>query len=237
VVLSCASRIAIAAALGLCAGWGTSGCGSGVMPGTGFDTALFSFQASVIPAGALPPDAHPLVGLIWSDPLQGKPDVVMPAQWISATPGDAAWTELTVRIFRPPPPAALIDITSSGGDHAQMALGELVIVDDDGDGTFRISGPRAEIAQADGAGAGSAKKSDSYLAGAFQPLVYVARPFRSSTLAFPVFPPGQVGYHLVDYGCDGRLSRGPNVPKTTSFQMQPSRFLPELRNCMRSHSP
>lgn len=224
--------------LALCAGGGASGCGSGVMPGTGFDnTALFTFQASVVPAGALPAGAHPLVGVIWSDPVQGKPDVVMPAPWISATPSDASWAELTIRLFRPPPPAALIDITSSGGDHAQMALGELVIIDDDGDGMFRISGPRAEIAQAQSADAGSAKKSDSYLAGAFQPLVYVARPFQSSTPAFPVFPPGQVGYQLVDYDCDGRLTRGPQARKTTLFQMQPSRFLPELRNCMRSHSP
>jgi len=237
-VLSRASRITVV--LGLCAGWGASGCGKGVMPGTGFETPLFTFPAHVTPNGTIPAGARPLVGLIWSDPLQGKPDVVMPASWISATPqgsdGDASWNELTIRVFRPPPPAALIDITAPGGDHAQMALGELVIVDDDGDGTFRVSGPRAEIAQekTDGKTDG---KTDSYLAGAFQPLIYVARPFQSTTLAFPLFPSGQVGYQLVDYGCDGRLSRGPAVSSSTTFQVQASRFLPELRNCMRSHSP
>jgi hypothetical protein len=208
------------------------------MPGNGFETALFTFQAHVRPIDAMPAGARPVVGLIWSDPLQGRPDVVMPSSWISATPSDASWNELTIRVFRPPPPAALIDVSAPGDDHARMAIGELVIIDDDGDGTFRISGPRAEIAGANTeTGATPPRKSDSYLAGAFQPLVYVVRPFQSVTPPFPLFPPGQVGYRLVDYGCDGRLSRGPAVSNDTTFQMQPSRFLPELRNCMRSHSP
>jgi hypothetical protein len=215
--------------LGLWAGGVTLACNAGVTPGASFETPLLELRVPIGPAGAIPAGSHPLIGLIWSDPLQRAPDVLMPARWISATPSDASYREVVVRIFRPPPPEALIEIARPGDGEApaQLALGEMVIVDDgNDDGVFEISGPRAEIA-----------RPDSYLAGSFQAVVYVARPFPSATPSFPLTPSAGIGYQVVDFGCNGRLSNGTTVLGYTSFQVQPSRLLPELRNCMRSHSP
>jgi len=206
---------------------GESACTTGVAPGTAYEAPLFQFQGHLDPRGGLPAGSHPIIGVIWSDPLQRFPDVVMPPRSLGATPGGPSYDDLTIQIFRPPPPAAVVDISQAGDVRAQVALGEIVVVDDkDGDGTFHVSGPRAQILP-----------PDEYLAGTDQVLTYLPQPLPAQALGFPVASANATGYQLINYQCDGRLSRGPSADVNASFPLQRSRFLPELRSCMRSHSP
>jgi hypothetical protein len=211
---------------------GGGACGKGVVPGATYDHPLLSFSGTVSPAGSLaaiqPPPQHPVVGLLWTDPLQRRPDVVMPARWLQSTV-DVAQGTFTADVFRPPPPEAVVALTDGAGDVSQMALAEIVIVDDqDGDGTFRVAGARATIAA-----------PERYLAGSANVLTYVQSPFSSAATTSPLTLPGQSGYALVNYVCQGQLSGGTHQVPTTDFEMiaQPSQDFPDVRTCRASHGP
>jgi hypothetical protein len=213
------------AALGLAAG--ASAC-DGITPGSAFDRPMFTIDADFIPNTVLPAAAHPIVGVLWTDPLQRRPDVVMPAGWSSSSDIDPASGTLTFQadLFRPPPPEAVVDLRAASGDDTSLAFGELVVVDDaDGDGTFGVSGPHAEIAP-----------PDSYLAGTTSVLVYVARPFAEVESAFPLAGTN-AGYQTVNFECNGQLSQETAIESSAEFVLQPSLTLPEIRNCRRTHSP
>jgi hypothetical protein len=213
------------AALGLAVS--ASAC-DGITPGGAFDRPMFTIVAAFIPNTTLPAATHPIVGVLWTDPLQRQPDVVMPAAWMSSTAIDPASSTLPfeTNVFRPPPPEAVVDLRAPSGHVTSLAFGELVVVDDaDGDGTFQVSGPRAEIAL-----------PDSYLAGSGNALLYVARPFAELELGFPLAGTNP-GYQTVNFQCNGQLSLGTAVEAGTQFQLQPSPTLPEIRDCRRTHSP
>src|SRR6185295_17486928 len=123
---------------------------------------------------------------------------------------------------------ALVDVSAPSGEVATVALAEIVLIDDaDGDGTFGASGARAEIAQ-----------TDFYLAGSASVLAYVARPFPSPEVEFPLVPAGTVGYQLLGYRCAGQIATGIDAvaPEAVDLVLQPSQTFPELRSCRRTHS-
>lgn len=222
-------RRSFRAALGLAAAAsaGVLAC-DGVTPGGAFDAPMFTISAAFIPNTVLPAGARPIVGVLWTDPLQRQPDVVMPAAWMSSTDIDPASGTLAFQteVFRPPPPRAVVDLRAASGDDTSLAFGELVVVDDaDGDGTFAVSGPHAQIAP-----------PDAYLAGSSNALVYVARPFAQIQPGFPLAGTNP-GYQTVNFECNGQISQGTAVESSTEFALQPSPTLPEIRNCRRTHSP
>lgn len=224
-VLKARWRPVVAARLWMIVAGGSS-CTTGVAPGTAYEAPMFQFQAHLEPRGGLG-GRHAIIGVIWADPMQRFPDVVMPPRSIGATPSGPSSDDLTIQIFRPPPPAAVVDISPAPGVRTELAVGEIVVVDDeDGDGTFHVGGPRAQILA-----------PDEYLAGTEQVLTYLPQPLPAGALSFLVASTGATGYQLVNYQCDGPLSRGPIAQGSATFPLQPSRFLPEIRRCMRSHSP
>ena len=207
---------------------GVSACGDGLLPGTGYDQALLSFSGRVSPTGGLVQARRPIVSLLWTDPLQQKPDLPMPLGWMKSnvsTTGDT----FAVAVFRPPPSEAMVDLSDMSGSIYRVAVAEIVIVDDqDGDGTFRVQGPRATI-----------MAPDTYLAGAAHVLTYVATPYPSTPSGSPLTLPGQAGYAVVTYVCQGQLSGGIHeVPKqSVEIILQPSLDLPNVRSCRASHGP
>jgi hypothetical protein len=207
---------------------GAGACGRGVVPGAAYDQPLLSFSGTISPTGGLGQAQHPIVGLLWTDPLQRSADVTMPARWLQSTVDTAADT-FTVDIFRPPPPAAVVDLAAPSGEVSQLAVAEIVIVDDwDGDGGFLVQGPRATISA-----------PERYLAGSANVLTYVASPFSSPQLDSPLTLPAQIGYGLVNYVCQGQLSAGthPVNPQTVEMVLQPSQDFPDVRTCRASHGP
>ncbi len=219
------SSVRLWAALGLAVG--ASAC-DGITPGSAFDRPMFTTAAAFVPNTTLPGAAHPVVGVLWTDPLQRQPDVVMPAKWISSSDIDPASGTLAFQIdvFRPPPREAVVELRAPSGDETSLALGELVVIDDaDGDGTFRVSGPHAQIAP-----------PDAYLAGTTNVLVYVARTFAEIEPGFPLAGT-KAGYQTVNFDCNGQLSQETAIESSTQFVLQPSPALPEIRNCRRTHSP
>lgn len=214
---------AVAAGLAACAG----GC-SGVTPGDAFDQPMFSVFAGFAANLTLPPTTRPIIGVIWTDPLERQPDLVMPASWMSTDmPPPAGGINFTMRVFRPPPPAAVVDVPGANGDHARLALGEIVIVDDqDRDGAFRISGASDYV-----------EPPDSYLGGTSSVLLYVETPFASPQIKFPLLAAPSPGYQAVEFNCDGQIPKGTALTTGITFSLQPSSTLPEIRNCDRSHSP
>jgi hypothetical protein len=204
-------------------------CGRGVVPGAAYDQPLLSFSGTISPAGGLRQAHHPTVGLLWTDPLQRSADVTMPARWLQSTVDTTADT-FTVDIFRPPPPEAVVALAAPGGKlFQQLAMAELVIVDDlDGDGGFLVHGPRATISA-----------PERYLAGSANVLTYVATPFPSPQINSPLTLPGQIGYALVNYLCQGQLSGATNPvnPQAVEMILQPSQDFPDVRTCRASHGP
>ena len=209
-----------------CAG---ASCGRGVVPGAAYDQPLLSFSGTINPTGGLGQAQHPIVGLLWTDPLQRSADVTMPASWLQSTVDTAADT-FTVDIFRPPPPEAVVGLADPSGKlFQQMAMAEIVIVDDsDGDGGFLVKGPRATISA-----------PERYLAGSANVLAYVATPFPSPQINSPLTLPAQSGYALVNYNCQGQLSAGTNPvnPRGVEMILQPSQDFPDVRTCRASHGP
>jgi hypothetical protein len=207
---------------------GGAACGRSVVPGTTYDQPLLSFQGTVNPAGGLLQAKHPIVGLLWTDPLQRQPDVPMPARWFGSSVSETDDT-FSVEVFRPPPPQAVVTVASASSGTSQLAVAEIVIVDDqDGDGTFRVSGPRATIAS-----------PEIYLAGSANVLTYVVSPFSSPQINSPLTLPGQSGYALVNYNCLGQISGSTNPvnPQKVELILQPSYDFPDVRPCRASHGP
>jgi hypothetical protein len=204
-------------------------CGRGVVPGAAYDEPLLSFSGTISPAGGLGQAQHPIVGLLWTDPLQRSADVTMPARWLQSTVDTAADT-FTVDIFRPPPPEAVVELADPSGKlFQQLAMAEIVIVDDsDGDGGFLVKGPRATISA-----------PERYLAGSANVLTYVATPFPSPQSNSPLTLPAQLGYALVNYNCQGQLSASTNPvnPRSVEMILQPSQDFPDVRTCRASHGP
>jgi hypothetical protein len=204
-------------------------CGRGVVPGATYDQPLLSFRGTVSPAGGLGQAQHPIVGLLWTDPLQRSADVTMPARWLQSTVDTAADT-FTVDIFRPPPPEAMVELADPSGKLSQqLAMAEIVIVEDsDGDGGFLVHGPRATI-----------PAPERYLAGSANVLTYVERPFPSAQINSPLTLTAQLGYALVNYNCQGQLSASTNPvnPQAVEMILQPSQDFPDVRTCRASHGP
>jgi hypothetical protein len=203
-------------------------CGRGVVPGATYEQPLFSFSGTISPTGGLGQAKHPIFGLLWTDPLQRTADLTMPPTWLRSTVDRVADT-FTVDIFRPPPPAAIVTLSAPSSEISQLALAEIVIVEDaDGDGGFSVEGPRATIAA-----------PERYLAGSANVLTYVATPFTSPRINSPLTLPGQVGYVLVNYYCQGQISAGTNPvnPATVEMVLQPSQNFPDVRTCRASHGP
>jgi hypothetical protein len=216
------------AVAGTCA-VGAAACGTGVAPGNSGDRPLYAFGASLASSSGVPSDAHPRLGVLWTDPLQRQPDVPMPPDWFTSDLGRDTFDGFVTTLYRPPPPAAMLRIDSpSGGDWIEMALGELIVFDDaDQDGAFRVDGPRAEMASPDG-----------YLAAAGnEVLVYVARPFSYAQDGFPLGPAIIPGYTTLTFLCSGQVAGEIRQNVGVQFVLQPSRLLPEIRTCMRTHSP
>src|SRR5450432_2394450 len=116
----------------------TFGCGNSLVPGTSYQQPLLSFSGTINPGCGLLQAERPIVGHLWTDPLQRKPDLPMPARWLRSSV-NATNDTFSVDIFRQPPPGATIDLADSAGNVSQMGLAEIVIVDDrDGDGTFLV---------------------------------------------------------------------------------------------------
>jgi hypothetical protein len=207
---------------------GGAACGRSVVPGTTYDQPLLSFQGTINPTGGLLAAKHPIAGLLWTDPLQRQPDVPMPASWLVSSV-NAIDDTFSVDVFRPPPPEAVVTVASAGDGTSQLAIAEIVIVDDqDGDGTFRVGGARATIAA-----------PELYLAGSANVLTYVARPFSSPQINSPLTLPGQSGYALVNYNCLGQISGSTNPvnPQNVELILQPSQDFPDVRPCRASHGP
>lgn len=232
-----AARAGVPAALFAYAFVSAGACGENVVPGDAYERALFTFGGVIRPGGALAgvlgrdhtsAASRPRVSLLWTDPLQRGPDVPAPAYSVrsSVSPDDT----FVVDVFRLPPAAAVVDIDTSGGETATLALAEIVVIDDaDDDGTFRVSGPRADI-----------ESPDIYLGGSPNVLVYVHRPFPAPLVGGDaIAPAGTLGFDVVSYDCSGPMARpaqrvGPELVEIVVYQ---SLALPEVRTCRRSHSP
>lgn len=200
---------------------------------------LFVFSAQLTGGTPWPPTARPLLGIVWSDPLQRQPDVAMPPSWLEAqwdTP--PLGVNVEIRVFRPPPPQALAEIELDDAerppDRARLAVGDVVVVDDvDGDGRFAIQGPLATLSPH----REDLSHQDVYIAAASAMVLYVDRPFASPHTGSPLWPATGQGYQLVKYDCDGRTLVGSEIVTETNLSVDVSVALPEHRNCLRTHRP
>ena len=231
------SRIPGPLALAAFAASMAAGCGQALVPGTTYDGPLITIGGTIGPPGGLEdardrngaaPVRNPLVTLLWTDPLQRQPDVPAPP-WTLGSTVDRENNTFTIEVFRPPPASALVDVAAPSGEVSTLALAEIVMIDDaDGDGTFRVDGPRAAIVA-----------PDLYLAGSVSVLVYVARPYPTPQVESPVAPDGIIGFQTLRYRCVGqvaaRIEQTP--PSTIDLIVQTSIDFPELRDCRRTHSP
>jgi hypothetical protein len=224
-------------ALGLACG--AAACDGGLLAGSAYDRPLISFTGTVKPTGAIPatlPDANgvdrptnPIMGLLWTDPLQVLPDMPAPARWLSqsVSPADSTFS---MQVFRPPPPEVLTDVPVPGSAPLRLALAEIVMIDDqDGDGTFAVSEPDAQI-----------QAPDIYLAGADTVLVYLPQADPSLPDGNPLAVSRAAGYQLVTYFCDHQTIASvaqQDVHGGTSAVLQTSRDFPDVRVCARTHSP
>lgn len=203
-------------------------CGTGVVPGAAYDQPLLSFSGTISPTGGLDQAQHPIVGLLWTDPLQRSADVTMPASWLQSAV-DPTTDTFTVNVFRPPPSQAVVELTAPSGERSRLAVAEIVILDDvNGDGGFVVRGPRATILA-----------PERYLAGSASVITYVANTFPSPGITSPLTVPGQIGYAVVNYHCQGQLSAGasPAKPDAVELVLQHSQDLPDVRTCRASHGP
>jgi len=200
---------------------------------------MFAFSAQLTEGTSWPAMARPLVGIVWSDPLQRQPDVAMPQSWLEPQwDAPPLGTSVEIRLFRPPPPEALaeieIDDAERARDVARLAVGDVVVVDDgDGDGRFAIQGPLATLASNQQA----PEHPDVYIAAASAMLLYVERPFASPHTGSPLWPATRPGYQLVNYDCAGRVLVGSKLVADTNLSIDVSAALPEHRNCLRTHRP
>jgi hypothetical protein len=220
--------------------FGLSACQQGVVPGDAYDTP-YSFSGQVFPAQTIPlttadgsdggvaPPTRPKMGVLWTDPLQRVPDVPQPARGIESSVATALDT-FQVHVYGPPPAQAMVDVPTPDGQSIRLAYGEIVMIDDqNGDGTFAVSGADAAIAG-----------PDRYLAGSNTVLVYLDRDYPALPDQTLVAVTGDKGYQLVFYGCDNQMismvltqdRNGGTIAST-----QPSTTFPDVRACARTHSP
>jgi hypothetical protein len=224
--------------LGVIAAAAATGCGKAVYSGSTFDKPLFEFGGLIVPTSALSEEqrraARP--GLIWIDPAQNKPDIPSPPHSLVAAVirADGGMSDrYSLKLHRPPPPESFFEVEASG-QTATLAVAEIVLYEDgDGDGTFSVKGPRAEIAA-----------PDRFLAASTSIILYGERPFQNAPMDFPLGPATKAGYDLVQLACAGRLpptapprTKAPDNPYLITLVVQPQDTLPEVRTCMRSHSP
>jgi len=222
----------LARALVVGAGVAAGACGEGLVPGDVYASPLIAFGGEITPTGQLSGAWRPRVGVLWTDLNQVGPDLPSDSTYVSSHL-DMVNDRYTAEIFRPPPAAAFVDIAADSGEVARLALGDLVIFDDrDGDGTFSVSGPRAEIAP-----------PDVFLAGAWDMVRYVSRPFTSPQSRFPLGTATTTGYTLLFLYCNGPVLDPARFPAEfsggpyASMTVLTSRVLPEVRTCAHSHSP
>jgi hypothetical protein len=216
-----------------------AGCGQGVLAGDAYDQPLFSFLGLVRPARTIPAtmtdaagashQTNPIMGLLWTDPLQRVMDVTQPARGI-ASHIDASSDLFTIDVYGPPPPQAIVEVPLSGGPTLRLAYAEIVMFDDQNrDGTFQIAGADAEILD-----------GDLYLAGANTVLVYLADSYSTVPVGNLLAVSGAKGYQLVAYKCDhqsvAQVFAPPAVGGPVAYT-QPSATFPEVRSCARTHSP
>jgi hypothetical protein len=211
-------------------------CQQGLVPGNANDMP-WSFHGVVVPShtipattfnddGGVPEETKPKMGVLWTDPLQFVSDVPQPARGIESSVENDTFQ---IDIYGPPPPQAMVEIPTSAGDSIRLAYGEIVMIaDQNGDGTFEVSGADATIAA-----------PDRYLAGANTVLVYLDKPYPSLPRnAFAVS--ADQGYQLVTYVCahqtiQDMIAQNPNGGTVAS--VQPSTTFPDVRSCARTHSP
>jgi hypothetical protein len=207
---------------------GAAACGTGLAPGTSGEQPLFAFGARLVSGNGVPATARPRFGVIWTDPLQRQPDLPMPPEWLSSNLDRDTFDGFLTTLYRPPPPAAIVRIDAPyGGDWMELAFGEPIIFDDaEQNGLFRIDGPSAQMAS-----------PDSYLAGSAEVLVYVARPFANAQDGFPLGAAILHGYTTLALICSGQVLGQLRQNAGVQFVLQPSQTFPELRTCMRTHSP
>lgn len=227
--MSAAAAIAVA-------GFLLAACQQGVVPGNAYDKP-WSFSGYVLPAGTVPTMTtgadgamlmtKPIMSLLWTDPLQRSPDVPQPARGISSM---VSQDKFQIDVYGPPPAAAIVDIPNFGGQTVRLALAEIVMIDDqNGDGTFEVSGADATIAD-----------GDRYLAGANTVLVYLDGAYASLPPGNVLAVSGAAGYQLVLYACDHHEAIAnvlQQTPDGTIVYPQPSTTFPEVRACGRTHSP
>ena len=221
------------------AGFVLAACQQGVVPGNAYDQP-WSFSGIARPVGTIPTTTtgadgallptKPIMGLLWTDPLQRVPDMPQPARGIASVVSVADET-FHIDVYGLPPAAAMVEIPSTSGQPLRLALAEIVMIDDQNDdGTFEVSGPDATIGD-----------GDRYLAGGNTVLVYLDRSYTSLPPAESLLAAtGTAGYQLVVYVCDRQsisevLQQGA-LGGTVEFT-QPSTALPEVRSCARTHSP
>jgi hypothetical protein len=220
--------------------FGFTACQQGVVPGNSYDTP-YSFSGRVFPGqtipattadesdGGIPQPTKPRMGVLWTDPLQRVPDLPQPARGIESSVSTALDT-FQIDIYGPPPAQAMVDVPIPNGESMRLAYGEIVMIDDqNGDGTFAVSGADAKIAP-----------PDRYLAGSSTVLVYLDQTYSSVPDKTLVAVTGEKGYQLIVYWCDNEtvgmvLAQDPDGGAIASTQ--PSTTFPDVRACARTHSP
>jgi hypothetical protein len=201
----------------------------GLVSGTAYDRPA---EISGPLIGALPEGARPIVGVIWSDPWQRRPDVAMPTRWTASTVTPATdgsgRAEVLLQLYRPPPQQAVVEIVAPTGEVAEAAVGDVVMVDDvDGDGTFHID-DHGTLKAAETGG----------VAGMSAVLIYVARAFPGDVSAtLPIGRLDKIGYQLTNLFCDARTPIGNAPINMAHFEPLTSSALVERRYCLRTHSP
>jgi hypothetical protein len=171
---------------------------------------MYRFGAALPPGDTLPPTAR--LGVIWTDLLERRPDTAMPRDWLSSTIASDSPQAFVTSLYRPPPPGALFQLDTSDGDSIEMAFGEIFIFDD--------------------------AQPDTYLAGSAEAIIYVARPFAYARDGFPLGPTFSLGYTTLFFDCHGyQVPQDIRQNAAVQFVLQPSSSLPEIRTCMRTHSP
>jgi hypothetical protein len=220
--------------------FGIAACQQGVVPGNAYDTP-YSFSGTVVPSqtiptttadesdGGVPQPTRPRMGVLWTDPLQRVPDVPQPARGIESSVSTTLDT-FQIDIYGPPPAQAMVSVPIPNGESMRLAYGEIVMIDDqNGDGTFAVSGADAKIAS-----------PDRYLAGSNTVLVYLDQTYPSLPDKTLVAVTGEKGYQLIFYACDNEtvgmvLVQDPDGGAIASTQ--PSTTFPDVRACARTHSP
>jgi hypothetical protein len=194
------------------------------MPGSA-DKPLFVFPVNVVAGDLADVSAAPVVSLLWTDPLQHHPDLLMPPSFFRVTPKGTG--QFNLEIFRNPPPEAIVDIPAHAPstDSTRLAIAEIVVLEDvNGDGQLAVTGPRGNVSP------------DRYLASSHDVLAFIDRPFRSGIPSI-LTASGLARWQLVHYDCDGRLTKEVQGGGMADMVVLPSSSFPEVRSCRRSHSP